>query len=249
MRRLIWDIETSPNIAFTWRAGHKIYIDPENIINERAIICICYKWEGEKKVYSLEWNKGCDKKMIKCFIEIAKQADELVAHNGDRFDVKWLNTRALFHELDPDPFLKTVDTLVIARKHFYFNSNRLDYIGKYLLGKQKLKTDFGMWWDIVKKNCPIAMSKMIKYCKQDVNLLESIWKKISHYHNPKSHEGVIQGKEKWTCARCGSEDVIRVKQRVSSRGTTTVQMKCKSCFGYYTISLASAMEYSENKNK
>ena len=247
MRRLIWDIETSPNIVFSWRTGGKLYIDPDNIIQERAIICICYKWEGEKKVYSLEWNKGCDKKMVKTFLKIAEQADELVAHNGDKFDIKWLNTRALFHGFDPSPIHKTVDTLVIARRRFNFNSNRLDYLGKYLLNDGKVSTSFSMWWDIVKNNCPKAMIAMVKYCKSDVRLLEQIWKKLEPYHNPKSHVGVMNGNEKWSCARCGSEDVHRNRERTSSRGVVTAQMRCKSCKCYYTISLKSAMEYSENK--
>lgn len=248
MRRLIWDIETSPNIGFFWEAGWKKTIPAENIIHERAIICICYKWEGEKKVYSLEWDNGCDKEIIKTFLEVAKQADELVAHNGDRFDIKWLNTRSLYHCLDPTPIWKTVDTLVIARRRFNFNSNRLDYLGNYLLGHGKTNTEYGMWVDIALNNCETAMRKMVKYCKDDVLLLEKVWNKLAPFHAPKSHVGVMQGKEKWSCSRCGSENVNREKERISARGTVSVQMKCKECHCYYQISLKSAMEYSEHKN-
>ena len=31
VKRLIWDIETSPNLGYFWRSGYKIRIDPENI--------------------------------------------------------------------------------------------------------------------------------------------------------------------------------------------------------------------------
>ena len=61
-KRLFFDIETSPNIGFFWQAGYKKNIDYSNIIKERAIICICYKWEGEKEVGYLHWDaKQCDK--------------------------------------------------------------------------------------------------------------------------------------------------------------------------------------------
>jgi DNA polymerase elongation subunit (family B) len=112
-----------------WRPGWRVNIPHDNIIQESAIICACYKWEGSKKVEHLEWNKGDDRELCEQFIEIANQADELVAHNGDKFDLPWLKARCLFHELDPTPIYKTVDTLVIARRRFKFNSNRLDYLG------------------------------------------------------------------------------------------------------------------------
>jgi DNA polymerase elongation subunit (family B) len=86
-KRLYFDIEVSPNIGFFWNPGHKISISYENIIHERAIICICYKWEYEKKVSFLTWDsKQCDKAMLKEFIKVANEADEMVGHNGDRFD-------------------------------------------------------------------------------------------------------------------------------------------------------------------
>ena len=68
-RRLFFDIETSPNIGLFWEAGYKKNIDVSNIIQERAIICICYKWEEEKEVYSLQWDsKQNDKAMLQKYI-------------------------------------------------------------------------------------------------------------------------------------------------------------------------------------
>ena len=49
-KRLFYDIETSYNIVKAWRAGYNLTITPEDIIHERAIISICYKWEGEEDV-------------------------------------------------------------------------------------------------------------------------------------------------------------------------------------------------------
>ena len=45
-------IETSPNIGMFWTAGYRQTISPDNIIKERAIICICYKWADEEQVHS-----------------------------------------------------------------------------------------------------------------------------------------------------------------------------------------------------
>ena len=52
IKRLFFDIETSPNIGLFWTAGYKLNISPDSIIKERAIICICYKWAGDDKIIS-----------------------------------------------------------------------------------------------------------------------------------------------------------------------------------------------------
>lgn len=247
INRLIWDIETSPNIAFSWRSGYKLNIPHDNIISERAIICICWKWEGSKKVSHLEWENGCDKKLVRDFLEIMKQADECVAHNGDKFDVKWFNTRVLKHGFTPCPIWKTVDTCVIARRRFYFNSNRLDYLGKYLFGEGKIKTDFELWKQIVLENCPKAMGKMVRYCKQDVRLLERVWKRLEPYHRPKTHTGVLNGQEKWTCPWTGSTNVKKDKTRVTTAGTRQHQMFSWDRQAYYTISETAYRDYQEWK--
>ena len=70
-RRLFFDIEVSPNIGMFWEAGYKKNISHENIIKERAIICICYKWEDDKDVMFLQWDyKQSDKRMLEQFVKI-----------------------------------------------------------------------------------------------------------------------------------------------------------------------------------
>ena len=69
VKRLFFDIETSPMIVYSWRVGWKLTIPPENIIEDWKIICISYKWEHEKKVKNLVWDKNqCDKQMLIDFI-------------------------------------------------------------------------------------------------------------------------------------------------------------------------------------
>jgi predicted PolB exonuclease-like 3'-5' exonuclease len=246
INRLIWDIETSPNIAFLWRAGYRLNVGHHNIISERAVICICYKWEGSKKVHHLEWDNGCDKKMLKEFLEVAKQADELVAHNGDRFDIKWFNTRCLFHGLEPIGDWKTVDTLVIAKRRFCFNSNALDYLGRFLFGSGKCDDGgFDTWKEIVLDNSKKAMRTMVKYCKRDVELLERVWKALEPYHKPKTHVGRLMGRDGWSCPYTGSEDVVKSKTRFTTAGTRQHQMYSKEAKAYYTISEKSYKDYQK----
>ena len=235
LKRLIFDLETAPNVVLSWRTGYKINIDHDNIIRERAIICASYKWEGSRKTHCLEWNKGCDKQLLEDFMEVANEADELVAHNCDRFDIKWINTRLIANGLPPMPIWKTVDTLKVAKKHFNFNSNKLDYLAKLLLGEGKIHTDFGMWKDITLDNCAKSMRKMVKYAKKDVELLERVWKKLEPFHAVKTHVGAHMDGEKWTCPWTGSENVKRFQRRTTARGTVQHEMISLENEGHYTI--------------
>ena len=233
-KRLIWDIETSPNIGYFWRPGYNIRLSAENILKERAIICICYGWEDDPWVHSMAWNNGNDKPMLKEFVKIANEADELVAHNGDRFDLPWFQGRCVKHGFDPLPEYKTVDTLRIARKRFNFNSNRLDYLGKFLLGEGKIHTEFDLWKTVCDGDKK-SLDYMVKYCMQDVVLLEKVWKILKPYHKPKTHAGVFNNLARWTCPHDGSKDVITSKTRSTAAGMVRFQMQCKNCGYYFTI--------------
>ena len=234
-KRLFFDIETSPNIGLFWEAGYKKNIDYSNIIKERAIICICYKWEDSKEVGFLTWDsKQCDKKMLQKFIEICNQADELVGHNGDKFDLAWIRTRCLFHKISMFPVYTTIDTLKLSRSKFKFNSNKLDYIAKYLGMGEKIKTEFGLWKAIVLNKDKEAMAKMVKYCQQDVKLLEKVYKELSTHIFAKTHYGVIFGEDRGSCPECGSDDIIRMCNRVSVSGVKKIQFQCKTCHKFHT---------------
>lgn len=237
IKRLFFDIETSPNIGMFWTAGYRVNIGHDNIIKERAIICICYKWEGESETHSLTWdNDQDDKKMLEKFINIANKADELIGHNGDRYDLAWIRTRCLFHDIPMFPNYITIDTLKHARSKFKFNSNKLDYIGKFLGLGEKIHTSFSLWKDIVLHKDKQALKNMVIYCKGDVELLEKIYNKMSAYIPHKTHLGVLKGKGKISCPECTSTDMKLSKKRVTALGTPRIQLQCNDCGKYHTVS-------------
>jgi uncharacterized protein YprB with RNaseH-like and TPR domain len=233
IKRLFFDIETSPNIGLFWKAGYKLNIGHDNIIKERAIICICYKWAGEKEVHSLTWDaKQDDKSLLEKFIKIANEADELVGHNGDKYDLPWVRTRCLYHGLSLFPSYVTTDTLKYARSKFSFNSNKLDYIAQFLGLGAKIHTGFNLWKDIVLNKDKKAMDQMVEYCKGDVVLLEKIYNKLAPHFPEKIHTS----EDKADCPTCGSNKWAFTKRRMSALGTTRVQMQCKKCGRYHTVS-------------
>jgi DNA polymerase elongation subunit (family B) len=237
IKRLFFDIETSPNIGMFWAAGYKKNISHESIIKERAIICIAYKWAGDDKTYFLAWDKNQDDKtLLEKFIKIANEADELVGHNGDRFDLPWIRTRCLYHRIPVFPNYITIDTLKSAKSKFYFNSNKLDYIAKFLGLGQKLHTNYDLWKNIILNKDEKALQEMIEYCKNDVILLEKVYNELANYIPAKTHHGVLQGNDKCTCPECGSENMVYSKKRMTALGTSRIQLQCKDCGKYHTVS-------------
>jgi hypothetical protein len=237
LKRLYFDLETSPNIVYSWNIGYKLNISHDNIINERAIICACYKWEGEDKVHYLVWNKGDDGELIYRLYDVLMEADEIIGHNSDSYDVKWFRTRCLFHGILNMPEFKTIDTLKLSRRNFRFNSNKLDYIGQFLgLGKKLETGGFGLWKDIIANNNPESLNKMVTYCKQDVLLLEKVYNKLEGYSKPKTHIGLLAGNGKCSCPKCASNNYKLSKTRYSATGLEKKQLQCLDCSSYYTVS-------------
>jgi len=191
---LFYDIETSYNIVKSWRVGYNMTIQPGDIIKERKIICVSYKWLGEDVVYNWHWDHIQDDfELLVNLIEVLNQADLIVAHNGDGYDLPWIRTRALQHGIPMRPNYKQFDTLKVARRKFNFNSNKLDYISEYLGFGNKIKTDMSLWDDIILRHSDEALLQMIEYCNKDVVLLEKVYNKLVFHEGPMYHLGVLNG--------------------------------------------------------
>ena len=248
IKRLFFDIESSPMIVYSWRTGWNLTIGTENIIEDWKIICISYKWEGENKVHTLDWGKEmCDKKLLQDFIKIANTADEICAHNGDRFDLKKIRTRCIYHRIPMFPDYRSLDTLKKAKSGFAFNSNKLDYIAKFLGVGAKLEHEgFNMWVRCMKGDKD-ALKDMIKYCEMDIVVLEDVFLTMQNYIKQNTHAGIISGNLKYSCSCCGSEDVSLLKNNITSMGTIKRLMECNACSYTYEISNSSYMNYLKMK--
>ena len=237
-KRLFFDIETSYNQGWFWRPSFKTSISYDQVLKESAIICICYKWQGSDKVYHLTWDKGCDKAMMDKFYSIIEQADEVVTHNGDNFDIKWIRTRFLLQGYKSMPELKSIDTLKISRQKFKFDSNRLDAIGKILgFGGKKDTGGIQLWHDIIQKNSKKAMMDMVAYCKRDVELLEKVFLKLEGFAKPKTNLAVFSGGDKADCPYCAGTHLYLKDRTVGVSGNIKCRMQCKECEKSYTIPL------------
>jgi len=174
--------------------------------------------------------------MLRDFLKVVELADECVAHNGDGYDVKWIRTRCAYHGLYCPDKINSYDTLKKARKQFRLNSNKLDYIAKFFGVGEKMDTGgFTLWVDVM-KNKPIALKTMVEYCKKDVEVLEKVFKKIYNYSEVNTHTGVAFGDYKWTCPKCGSQQIRGNGTFTLKSGNTKQRMRCKSCNAGWNVS-------------
>lgn len=235
IKRLFFDIETSPYKGYFWNAYPKFI--PHDMVEEHMkVICISYKWENEDKINRLVWDNGCDKQMIKDFIKIMNEADEIIAHNGDRYDVRVLRTRAITHRIPMFPKYRTLDTLKKLRSGFKFFSNRLDAIAKDLGVGAKVKHDGWSMWERTMKGDKQALKDMGNYCDGDIVVLEDVYLTLQNYIKPNIHVGVLNGNLKASCPSCGSEDTGLLKNNFTPTGTIKRLMECNTCEHTYEIS-------------
>lgn len=248
-KRLFFDIETSYIIYRRWQFDNDKYINPDKIIEDMRIICISYKWQGEDEVHSLDWRMG-EKKMLKEFVKIMGEADECIGHNGDRFDIKNIRTRCVYHGILMYPTYRTLDTLKKSRQYFNFSSNRLGYIGKFLnVGGKMEHEGLDLWIKVVEHNDEEALERMIQYCNRDVVLLEDVFFVLSPFINHNNNFAVLRGGEKWECPECASPDVEMFRTYTTAMGVVRREMRCNDCKKQYRVSNKTYMAMLEQEMK
>jgi hypothetical protein len=231
---LFLDIETAPSLGWVWGKWEQNVIDFKS---DWYMLSFAYKWADQRKVIAVgldnapHYIKGSesDKWLSEQLWKLLDEADIIIAHNGDAFDLPKIKTRFISHGLVPPSPYKTVDTLKIARKAFAFDSNKLDDLGRYLgIGRKLPHTGFHLW-----KGCmsgdPTSWKLMKRYNAHDVELLEKVYYLVRAWapNHPNVNHGEIEN-----CPRCGSDKVqrrgfsftlLRKKQR----------FQCQKCAGWF----------------
>ena len=226
-RILLWDVETSPLVVTTWGL-FKPHLSHDNIQQESLVICAAWKWLGQEEVGSVGVNPARpknDRRVITTLHRVLQEADVLVAHNGDKFDLRKFNARAIYYGMDPLRDIPTIDTLKVARRVASFNSNRLDYLGKFLCGVGKIKTDYDLWLRVMDGD-QVALDQMMEYNRGDIIVLEKVYNRLRPYM--KKHPNASLYREEHCCPTCGSTNLQ--KRGFKFQQTTRREAyQCKDC--------------------
>lgn len=229
-RVLLFDLETAPNLAYVWGTYEQNVIQFKK---EWSILSIAWKWIGDDKAQCLavcDFKCKDDKELVKHIHSLFQEADIICAHNGNAFDIKKAKARFIYHNLKPTKILSTIDTKLVAKRYFAFNSNSLNDLGKHLgLGQKTKHEGFDLWLKCM-NNDAVAWKKMKTYNIQDVELLHKIYERFKPWIQ--NHPSLARLKEHDGCPNCGSSNVMRRGVRANNSGLRQ-QMSCTDCGGWY----------------
>lgn len=230
-RVLFWDVETAPTLAYVWEPRTE-YVGREMWTHDSFMLTWAAKWRGEDKVFSRRLTSGQakeqdDRDMVLALAALIRRADVIVAHNGDKFDLRVLRTRLALLDEEPLGPVETIDTYKWARSTFKFAYNRLDYLGEVLTGAGKMKHSGFDLWKRAYMGEPAALREMQEYNQRDVVLLEEVFTKLYPHAHGVPRLAITQGD---ACAHCGAgrEHLIRKGKWVTSVHTYQ-RYQCKRC--------------------
>jgi len=229
---LVFDIETAPIKAYVWSMW-KQNIGTHQFIEDWFMLTWSAKWLFSDEVLSDKLTPDealmeDDKRITKSIWNLIDEADLVIAHNGNKFDIPKLNTRFLIHGLNnPRPY-QAIDTLAHARRHLRVTSNRLDYLGEYLgLGRKKDTGGFKLWAGCMNGDQE-SLTNMQLYCDQDVLLLEAVYLKLRPFIKPHPNVGLLIGDNLERCPTCASVDLEPYGEYVTYTNIYEA-CRCKSC--------------------
>lgn len=225
---LLLDIETSPLIIAAWRT----YDTSAIWIEEDWKMLMCgYKWLGDKKTSMLTGRVLTEGEMAEDLHALLDEADIVVGHNGDKFDLKKIQAKILEYGFAPPSPYKTVDTLKVARGHFGHTSNKLDDLcQKHNIG-EKLDTGGYKLWKGVMEGDNKAWKDMEKYCVRDVDLLEKLYLTLRPWMPRHPNFAVYAEDNTPMCAHCGSKDLSIYENPYYTNSSKYVKFQCE-CGGW-----------------
>lgn len=232
---LIFDIENAPVKAYVWNTQvWKAFVGHNQIEQDWFMLTWSAKWLFDDEIISdrlkpKEARKGDDSRLVKNLWGLFDEADIIVAHNAQKFDVPMANTRFIMNGMPPVRPYQVIDTLQIARQTFRFTHNKLDYLAKLFGFNPKLDTDFSLWVRCMKGDKK-ALEEMSIYNDQDVLLLEEVYLKLRGWAKSHPNLNLYVDNEK-VCSACGSRNLKEKGfYRTSVNEYRTFQ--CNDCGGY-----------------
>lgn len=180
-------METSPILGYTWGLWEQTVIKR---LKSFTILSVAYQWLGAK-THVLACDSITERQLLVRLWNLLDEADIVIAHNGDSFDIKKINTRFIIYKLPPPSPYRTIDTKKEAKRIAAFDSNSLNNLGLDLDEGEKIKhRGFDMW-----EGCMAGVQRdwndMKRYNIKDVDLLVRVFKRLRPWMNPAWKRGEL----------------------------------------------------------
>lgn len=228
MKILMFDIETTPNLVYTWGLFDQ-NIGLEQIVEPGGVLCWAAKFYGAKydQVHTGATWKGGKLSMLQGIHRLLDEADAYVTQNGDAFDFKHLNWEFAKAGMGPPSYGTSIDLLKASRASFKMTSRKLDFVTSELGMGHKLKHEGFSLWTKVMNGDPDAQRRMTDYNVQDVLLLEPLYRTLRPWI--RKHPNLATFRESPdACPKCG-EDALELKGTVLLQTTIRAKYQCTAC--------------------
>lgn len=227
MKKLVIDIETSPNLVLEFDIFDSRPRSPDAILEPTRMLCFAYKWVGERGVQTVaEWDGGHEGMVAKAH-ELLTEADVVIHFNGKRFDVKHLNREFAEYGLGPPAPYEQIDVYQAVKSRFALPSNRLSYVSKFLRIAAKGDSGGLETWKRLREGDVKAQAQMLRYNARDVVVTEQAYKEIVAWVPGHPSEAVAVGGKK-VCPVCASAKLVANGTR-KTRSREYQRYQCKGC--------------------
>lgn len=228
MRLLALDIETSPNIADVWGLWNQ-NVGLSQLRESTRMICWGARWYGERGVIVRnEFHDGRDA-MLDDLHELLEEADCVMTWNGRSFDQRHISREFLENGYPPPRPYRHLDLLLETRRLFRFPSNKLQYVSTQLGLEGKVQNGGHDLWVRCMAGDAAAWKTMVRYQRQDVNLLISLYDRLLPWLTGAPNRALLSGED--VCPRCGSRD-LRPRGFARTQLGTYRQFRCDDCGGW-----------------
>ena len=244
-RVLIWDLESSLLEGYFFRIWQE-NIPMRRIKKQAHLLSASFAYNDEHvQGYRLtpeQVKTGDDFDVVCKVVEAVNNCDLMITFNGKRFDVKLLNTRALFWGLPPVKAPKHIDLFEQSKRVFKFPSNSMQNVSMYLGENGKLETSGSNLWERCAEwenyeECEKALIEMVTYGNQDIEATRDLYKRFQGWMKGVPNLGVITNEvtenKTLRCIHCGSDDVFPLDQKAYTSVSSFDLYRCgnESCRG------------------
>lgn len=209
---LFIDIETAPKLAYVWKF-FKENISPKQVKDHGRIMSFSAIWNNDKdkNVVYFENRTEDDTGIVMVMLRLLDEADIIVGHNVDYFDLATINARAVVLGLKPPSPYKIIDTYKVAKKQFKFESNSLEYLSEVLPIKHKKLQHknypgFDLWLSCIAQD-PKAWKEMRLYNINDTLAVRDIYEIFRPWIKNHPNFGVYSDDLRPVCSKCGSHHI------------------------------------------
>jgi DNA polymerase elongation subunit (family B) len=222
------DIETSPNVTYTWGLYNQ-NIGIKQIEEQGRLLCFAAKWYGDPEItFRSEFHHSKEDMLDEAWY-LLDQADAVMGWNTAAFDIKHLNREFVEAGYLPPSSYQHIDLLKTVRKQFRFPSNKLDYISQKLaIGTKLDHYGFQLWIDALKGD-PKAWALFKRYNKQDVVLVEEAYEILKPWIDGATLNVAHFSDDGFACPRCGGDDLTELEQVAYTKVNKFTQYRCGDC--------------------